>query len=87
LEIICWQENQHGKIKAMNDERGNVTEAGPSTPCVILGFRWRRKQQVINPFEDEREAKQIAAKDRTNTKCQSVRTSKHNLPKLDVVLH
>ena len=53
-----------GKVKAMHDERGNdVIEAGPSTPVSILGLDGAPQAgDKFNVFEDEREAKQIAAK-------------------------
>ena len=53
-----------GKVKAMHDERGNeVVKAGPSTPVSILGLDGAPQAgDKFNVFEDEREAKQIAAK-------------------------
>ena len=56
---------QHsGKIKAMQDERGNnIKEAGPSTPVSILGLDGAPQAgDKFNVFEDEREAKDIANK-------------------------
>ncbi|WP_339838758.1 translation initiation factor IF-2 [uncultured Flavobacterium sp.] len=69
----------HGKIKAMHDERGNViTEAGPSTPVSILGLDGAPTAgDKFNVYEDEREAKQIAAKRTQLQREQSVRTQKH----------
>ncbi|MFT5752879.1 MAG: translation initiation factor IF-2 [Flavobacterium sp.] len=69
----------HGKIKAMNDERGNViTEAGPSTPVSILGLDGAPTAgDKFNVYEDEREAKQIAARRTQLQREQSVRTQKH----------
>ncbi|WP_333878561.1 translation initiation factor IF-2 [Flavobacterium sp.] len=69
----------HGKIKAMHDERGhNVTTAGPSTPISILGLDGAPTAgDKFNVFEDEREAKQIAAKRTQLLREQSVRTQKH----------
>jgi translation initiation factor IF-2 len=69
----------HGKIKAMQDERGNsVTEAGPSTPISILGLDGAPTAgDKFNVFEDEREAKQIAAKRTQLIREQSARTKKH----------
>lgn len=69
----------HGKIKAMHDERGNsVKEAGPSTPISILGLDGAPTAgDKFNVFEDEREAKQIAAKRTQLMREQSVRTQKH----------
>ncbi|WP_111684944.1 translation initiation factor IF-2 [Winogradskyella tangerina] len=68
-----------GKVKAMQDERGNdVTEAGPSTPVSILGLDGAPQAgDKFNVFEDEREAKQIAAKRTQLQREQSVRTQRH----------
>ncbi|MCG2610845.1 translation initiation factor IF-2 [Flavobacterium sp. SM15] len=69
----------HGKVKAMFDERGkSVKEAGPSTPISILGLDGAPTAgDKFNVFEDEREAKQIAAKRMQLLREQSVRTQKH----------
>jgi len=69
----------HGKVKAMQDERGhNVKVAGPSTPISILGLDGAPTAgDKFNVFEDEREAKQIAAKRMQLLREQSVRTQKH----------
>ncbi len=69
----------HGKVKAMYDERGNIVkEAGPSTPISILGLDGAPTAgDKFNVFEDEREAKQIAAKRMQLLREQSVRTQKH----------
>ncbi|MFY0483188.1 translation initiation factor IF-2 [Flavobacterium sp. PLA-1-15] len=69
----------HGKIKAMHDERGNsIKEAGPSTPISILGLDGAPTAgDKFNVFEDEREAKQIAAKRTQLIREQSARTKKH----------
>ncbi|WP_313804984.1 translation initiation factor IF-2 [Flavobacterium sp.] len=69
----------HGKVKAMFDERGNsIKEAGPSTPISILGLDGAPTAgDKFNVFEDEREAKQIAAKRMQLLREQSVRTQKH----------
>jgi translation initiation factor IF-2 len=69
----------HGKIKAMQDERGNnVLEAGPSTPISILGLAGAPTAgDKFNVFEDEREAKQIAAKRTQLMREQSVRVQRH----------
>ena len=71
---------QHsGKIKAMQDERGNnVKEAGPSTPVSILGLDGAPQAgDKFNVFEDEREAKDIANKRTQLQREQSVRTQRH----------
>ena len=69
----------HGKVKAMHDERGhNVTSAGPSTPISILGLDGASTAgDKFNVFEDEREAKQIASKRIQLLREQSVRTQRH----------
>lgn len=69
----------HGKIKAMHDERGkNVKEAGPSTPISILGLDGAPTAgDKFTIFEDEREAKQIAVQRTQLQREQSARTKKH----------
>jgi translation initiation factor IF-2 len=69
----------HGKVKAMHDERGhNIKEAGPSTPISILGLDGASTAgDKFNVFEDEREAKQIATKRLQLMREQSVRTQRH----------
>ncbi|WP_418264733.1 translation initiation factor IF-2 [Flavobacterium faecale] len=69
----------HGKIKAMHDERGNaVAVAGPSTPVSVLGLDGAATAgDKFNIFEDEKEAKQIAAKRSQLMREQSVRTQRH----------
>ena len=68
-----------GKVKAMHDERGqDVIEAGPSTPISILGLDGAPQAgDKFNVFNDEREAKQIAAKRTQLQREQSVRTQRH----------
>ena len=68
-----------GKVRAMHDERGNnVKEAGPSTPVSILGLDGAPQAgDKFSVFEDEREAKQIAAKRTQLQREQSVRTQRH----------
>ena len=71
---------QHtGKIKAMQDERGNsILEAGPSTPVSVLGLDGAPQAgDKFNVFENEKEAKQIAVKRTQLVREQSVRTQKH----------
>ena len=69
----------HGKIKAMHDERGkSVKEAGPSRPISILGLDGAPTAgDKFNVFEDEREAKAIAAKRTQLIREQSVRAQRH----------
>jgi translation initiation factor IF-2 len=68
-----------GKVKALQDERGNnVEEAGPSTPVSILGLDGAPQAgDKFKVYEDEREAKQIAAKRSQLSREQSVRTQRH----------
>ena len=69
----------HGKVKAMHDERGkNIEVAGPSTPISILGLDGAPTAgDKFTVFEDEKEAKQIAAKRTQLIREQSVRTQRH----------
>lgn len=68
-----------GKVKAMFDERSHpVTEAGPSTPVSILGLDGAPQAgDKFKVMEDEREAKDIAAKRQQLQREQSMRTQKH----------
>lgn len=68
-----------GKVKAMHDERGkNVESAGPATPISILGLDGAPQAgDRFHVLEDEREAKQIAAKRSQLQREQSVRTQRH----------
>ncbi len=68
-----------GKVKAMQDERGNeVKEASPSTPISILGLDGAPQAgDKFSVFSDEREAKQIANKRTQLQREQTVRTQKH----------
>lgn len=71
---------QHsGKVKAMHDERGKIIkEAGPATPVSILGLDGAPQAgDKFGVFEDEREAKAIAAKRTQLQREQSVRTQRH----------
>ncbi|WP_347373857.1 translation initiation factor IF-2 [Aequorivita sp. Q41] len=71
---------QHsGKVKAMQDERGNsIKAAGPSTPVSVLGLDGAPQAgDKFNVFEDEREAKAIATKRTQLQREQSVRTQRH----------
>ncbi|MFK7748829.1 MAG: translation initiation factor IF-2 [Kordia sp.] len=67
-----------GKIKAMYDERGKkVKIADPSTPVSILGLDGAPQAgDKFNVFEDEKDAKQIAAKRTQLLREQSVRTQR-----------
>jgi translation initiation factor IF-2 len=70
---------QHsGKVKAMLDERGNrIKVAGPSTPVNLLGLDGAPTSgDRFIVMEDEKEAKQIAAKRLQLQREQSVRSQK-----------
>ncbi|MBF8457714.1 translation initiation factor IF-2 [Kaistella sp. G5-32] len=69
----------HGKVKAILDERGKpLEEAGPSIPITILGLDGAPTAgDKFRVFEDEREAKTIATKRGQLQREQSVRTKKH----------
>ncbi|MGI9547509.1 MAG: translation initiation factor IF-2 [Flavobacteriaceae bacterium] len=68
-----------GKVKAMQDERGkNVEQVGPSTPISILGLDGAPQAgDKFKVLEDEKEAKQIAAKRSQLLREQTVRTQRH----------
>ncbi|WP_422858968.1 translation initiation factor IF-2 [Flagellimonas sp. S174] len=68
-----------GKVKAMQDERGkNIKKVGPATPVSILGLDGAPQAgDRFNVLDDEREAKQIAAKRSQLQREQSVRTQRH----------
>ena len=68
-----------GKIKAMFDERGNHLETAPSsTPVSILGLDGAPQAgDNFHVLEDEKEAKQIAAKRTQLLREQNVRTQRH----------
>jgi translation initiation factor IF-2 len=68
-----------GKIKAMFDERGNpLTSVPPSTPVSILGLDGAPQAgDNFHVLEDEKEAKQIAAKRTQLLREQNVRTQRH----------
>lgn len=69
----------HGKIKAMLDERGRqLAEAGPSIPVTILGLDGAPTAgDKFKVYEDEREAKSIANKREQLQREQTIRTKKH----------
>ena len=68
-----------GKVRAMFDERGKtIDSAPPSTPVSILGLDGAPQAgDKFNVLEDEREAKQIAAKRTQLLREQNVRTQRH----------
>jgi translation initiation factor IF-2 len=67
-----------GKVKAMFDDKGvKLKVAGPSTPVSVLGLDGAPQAgDKFVVFDDEREAKQIAAKRSQLQREQSVRTQK-----------
>lgn len=69
----------HGKVKAMLDERGrSLTEAGPSIPVTILGLDGAPTAgDKFKVYEDESEAKTIANKREQLQRELSIRTKKH----------
>ena len=68
-----------GKVKALLDERdAKMTDAGPSTPAVLLGLNGAAQAgDKFNVMDDEREAKNIATKRMQLQREQGVRTQKH----------
>lgn len=69
----------HGKVKAMLDERGrNLEEAGPSIPVTILGLDGAPTAgDKFRVYDDEKEAKSIATKREQLQREQTIRTKKH----------
>ena len=69
----------HGKVKAMLDERGKTMEkAGPTIPVTILGLDGAPTAgDKFRVFADEKEAKTIANKREQLQREQSIRTKKH----------
>ena len=70
---------QSGKVKAIFNERGvSLDQALPATPVSILGLDGAPQAgDTFQVLEDEREAKQIAAKRTQLVREQSVRTQRH----------
>jgi len=68
-----------GKVKALLDERDSKMDiAGPSVPAVLLGLNGAPQAgDKFNVMDDEREAKNIAAKRMQLQREQGVRTQKH----------
>ncbi|MCF6366179.1 MAG: translation initiation factor IF-2 [Bacteroidales bacterium] len=68
-----------GKIKAMYDERNNkVQEAGPSTPVQILGLDGAPQAgETFYVMKSEKEAREIAIKNKRILREQTFRTHKH----------
>ncbi len=70
---------QHGRVKAMFNERGKpITKAGPAEPAVILGLNGA--PQAGDKFKimaTEREAREISTKREQLQREQEIRTQKH----------
>jgi translation initiation factor IF-2 len=69
----------YGKVKALFNERGKaLTEAGPSTPVLILGLNGAPQAgETFNVLKSEKEAKEIAVKREQLQREQGLRTHKH----------
>ncbi|TVR43167.1 MAG: translation initiation factor IF-2 [Bacteroidia bacterium] len=69
----------HGKVKAMFNERGHrITEAGPSTPVLILGLDGAPQAgDTFSVMKSESEAKNITTKRQQLFREQGLRTQKH----------
>ncbi len=68
-----------GKVKAMYDERSNrIKEAGPSTPVQILGLDGAPQAgETFYVMKSEKEAREIADKNKRIQREQTLRTHKH----------
>ncbi len=69
----------YGRVKAMFNERNQrVTEAGPSTPVVILGLNGAPQAgEKLKVYLDEAEAKEVATKRSQILREQGLRARKH----------
>ncbi|MBU1720010.1 MAG: translation initiation factor IF-2, partial [Bacteroidetes bacterium] len=69
----------YGKVKAMFNERNvKIDEAGPASPVLILGLAGAPQAgDKLNVIQDEKEAKDIAAKRTQLQREQGIRTQKH----------
>jgi translation initiation factor IF-2 len=69
----------YGRVKAMFDDTGKkVTEAGPSTPVVVLGLDGAPQAgEKFNVMETDREARELATKRNQLLREQNMRTKKH----------
>ncbi|MGH7730506.1 MAG: translation initiation factor IF-2, partial [Candidatus Eiseniibacteriota bacterium] len=69
---------QHGRVRAMFDERGHlVKEAGPSTPVEVLGWDGTPAAgDLFQAQDDEREAREIAARRQALHREQEFRAAK-----------
>ena len=69
----------YGRVKAMFDDTGKkITEAGPSTPVVVLGLDGAPQAgEKFSVMETDREARELASKRGQLLREQSIRTKKH----------
>ncbi|MDR3132495.1 MAG: translation initiation factor IF-2 [Prevotellaceae bacterium] len=69
----------YGRVKAMNNERGQKVEsAGPATPVTVLGLNGAPTAgETFNVMADERETKEIANKREQLLRMQELRSTKH----------
>ncbi|MDR3350852.1 MAG: translation initiation factor IF-2 [Prevotellaceae bacterium] len=69
----------YGRVKAMNNERGQKIEtAGPATPVTVLGLNGAPTAgETFNVMTDERETKEIANKREQLLRMQELRSTKH----------
>jgi len=69
----------YGRVKAMYNERNQIVkEAGPSTPVLLLGLNGAPQAgDTFNVMENEKEAKDLAAKRFLLQREQGIRTQKH----------
>jgi translation initiation factor IF-2 len=69
----------YGRVKAMFDDTGKkVTEAGPSTPVVVLGLDGAPQAgEKFNVMETDREARELATKRTQLLREQNMRSKKH----------
>jgi translation initiation factor IF-2 len=71
--------HHYGHVKAMFNERGKkITEAGPSTPVLVLGMNGAPQAgERFNVMETDKEAREIANKREQLQREQELRTTKH----------
>jgi translation initiation factor IF-2 len=69
----------YGRVKAMFDDAGKkVSEAGPSTPVVVLGLDGAPQAgEKFNVMESDREAREMANKRTQLLREQNIRTKRH----------
>ena len=69
----------YGRVKAMYNERNQIVkEAGPSSPVLLLGLNGAPQAgDTFNVMENEKEAKDLAAKRFQLQREQGIRTQKH----------